>query len=768
MRTDDMYAINAADIERLVKALFPYAEEGTFLVYCALHEFEKRGRVLGEAGRVSGDLDDIVRRAAKIAEDAANHAEPLVFCPPIATFGFPDGASTADLANGLAISVDIDKADPDAARERLEGLLGPATVVVESGSEWVDPETGEVRKKKHLHWRLSEATKTAEEHEKLREARWLAATLVGADMKVAPVVHPLRWPGSWNKKDKPTQASIVACDSAREVHLDLALEALSDAVALAGVEAAGGARAVSGGAVRDPRVAAKSQPPLALVVDALRHLPNPYDESVDLREQRTRVAYALYATTAGSDAGRQAWCEWNAKRADYDQAKVVERWESVRRSPPRVITGWTITHLAREHAGWTAPTPEPPPDPDGCFDGVRDADFGRAAEPRKGAERDRAPDERPREAPSDDKSAPLAWVNVKALAAKPVVKTRWVVEGWLPVGHVTSLYGDGGMGKTLLAQQLMTACATGALWCGMRVTRCRAIGLFAEDSEDELHARQDRLNRGLGVGYGDLGDMNIASGFGRDVTLARFDPRGKIEPTGVYTQVLEAARDFGARLVVLDTAADLFGGDENSRQHVRQFVRLLGRIAIEIGGAVLLTAHPSRDGLKTGRLDGASTAWHNSVRSRWTLERDKGKSEDEGDPNARVLSLPKSNYGRSGDTLRLRWEEGVFHPTEASLRPAADRARDARQRFLELVDLANKNGTEISGSVHSPNYAPKVFAKRRDKGEFTKDDFVKALEALKEDGLVKTDQVTRDRGQLVLNKAKGIELSTGWGMDISR
>ncbi|MBV8617098.1 MAG: hypothetical protein JOY66_25435 [Acetobacteraceae bacterium] len=159
MRAGDMHAIDATEFDTFVKALFPYAEEGTFLACCAFHQFDGgRGRVLGEAGRVSGDLGDIVSHAAGLAGRAASHAEPLVFCPPIATFGFPDGASAADLANGLAVSVDVDKADPDAARARLEGLLGTATVVVESGGVWANPETGEVRNKKHLHWRLSEVT----------------------------------------------------------------------------------------------------------------------------------------------------------------------------------------------------------------------------------------------------------------------------------------------------------------------------------------------------------------------------------------------------------------------------------------------------------------------------------------------------------------------------------------------------------------------------------------------------------------------------------
>src|SRR5690349_13097153 len=33
-------------------------------------------------------------------------------------------------------------------------VLGPATLVVESGGQWTDPDTGEVQNKLHLYWRL--------------------------------------------------------------------------------------------------------------------------------------------------------------------------------------------------------------------------------------------------------------------------------------------------------------------------------------------------------------------------------------------------------------------------------------------------------------------------------------------------------------------------------------------------------------------------------------------------------------------------------------
>ena len=110
----------------------------------------------------------------------------------------------------------------------LEGLLGPATLVVRSGGCWIDEQTGEVQDKLHLHWRLTEPTRDAATHAVLKQARTLAAALVGGDRSNAPPVHPIRWPGSWHRKASPRLAVIIA-ESGSELELGDALEILADA-----------------------------------------------------------------------------------------------------------------------------------------------------------------------------------------------------------------------------------------------------------------------------------------------------------------------------------------------------------------------------------------------------------------------------------------------------------------------------------------------------------------------------------------------------------
>ena len=214
------------EIDRFVRALFPHADEGSFVALRAFYDdaqqvFEIRSHQL------TGDLGALTDAACAQATRAARAPRPVVFAPPIATFNSATSAAEKDLANGLALSVECDR-NPSAARARLEALLGPATIVVASGGEWVDAETGEVEPKLHLHWRLDEPTRDAASHADLKAARSLAMELVGADPTSKPAVHPMRWPGSWHRKGSARLARILA-ETKAEIDLKDALDRLREA-----------------------------------------------------------------------------------------------------------------------------------------------------------------------------------------------------------------------------------------------------------------------------------------------------------------------------------------------------------------------------------------------------------------------------------------------------------------------------------------------------------------------------------------------------------
>ncbi len=321
----------------------------------------------------------------------------------------------------------------------------------------------------------------------------------------------------------------------------------------------------------------------------------------------------------------------------------------------------------------------------------------------------------------------LAIIDPAALQALPVPERRWIVHDWLGCGHTTALYGNGGVGKTLLAQMLMTATALGRPWLGQITRPCRSLALLCEDDLDELHRRQERINQAVGCDFSDLGAIRWLNGAGSDNVFAGFDSRGNMQVFPRFYEIQRAAKAHGAELIVLDGAADLFAGNENDRGNTKRFINLLTGLARDQGAAVLLLAHPSRNGLASGALDSGSTGWNNSVRARWTLAPEPA---EEGAPsNGLILTRAKSNYAPGDPTIRLQWGRGVPIAADQAAAPSGARA-DAEAVFLALLGRCTASGIAVSESLHGGNFAPKIFAKRPDREGHTRKDFERAMHAL--------------------------------------
>jgi 5S rRNA maturation endonuclease (ribonuclease M5) len=76
---------------------------------------------------------------------------------------------------------------------------------------------------------------------------------------------------------------------------------------------------------------------------------------------------------------------------------------------------------------------------------------------------------------------------------------HWIVQDWIAEGVVNSLYGAGGIGKTLLAQQLAYSLATATPFLGIPVESKTSFCVLCEDDLDELHRRHDAIAAGIGV-----------------------------------------------------------------------------------------------------------------------------------------------------------------------------------------------------------------------------------------------------------------------------
>lgn len=648
---------NQDEIGKFADALFRYAAPGTTVSVRAFYDDTPAGKRESfriKAHTVQDGLAGLSHAAARIASDAARCDRPVVFCPPIATFS-DWKADEPSLQNGLALSVECDRG-ANAARARLEGLLGPATVVVASGGEWLDESTGELQDKLHLHWRLNEPTTASGEHHRLKLARTLATALVGGDASNKPVVHPIRWPGSWHRKGKPRLTRIVALTE-HEIDLGDALERLQEAVDQAGLATGQTSRGLLSG-----------------------------DGTGEARDTAELVRQVL---TGNDYHGPLTVLAMRLLKGGMQDGQAVLTLRGIMQAVPEAQRD--LKEGGMEPGRWQA----------------RYNDIPRAVSTARGKLGAPAAVE----AEPDDLAK---LVNPATLQGIEPPKREWIVDGWLPVGTTTSLYGGAGFGKTLLAQQLQTATAIGAPFMGLQTAQCKSLAFYCEDDQNEIHRRQLGICAHYGVEMKDLDAMRWDARAGKSNIMVTVE-KGILQFSEFAAFVSKAVAVTGAKLLILDNIAQLFGGNEISRPEVTQFVNSLSAIALQHGGAVLLLGHPAK---ATDSEYSGSTAWDAAVRSRWLLERVEPESGDsvDGLADLRVLRKPKANYAPAGDGIKipLRWVQGAFQVEgAASVQQAVNLAvmtstsNADDDAFLACLDALTEQGRPASASSNARNYAPK-------------------------------------------------------------
>ncbi|NOD46390.1 AAA family ATPase [Ruegeria sp. HKCCD5849] len=326
---------------------------------------------------------------------------------------------------------------------------------------------------------------------------------------------------------------------------------------------------------------------------------------------------------------------------------------------------------------------------------------------------------------------PVTMATFKAheLAMTPIPPREWLVKDWIPLKTVTMLGGDGGVGKSLLALQLAVSTSLGRPWMGMDAGSGPVLYLSAEDDTDELHRRLSDISGGYQVPLNLMRDLTIVPMAGKDAIIAAPELNGVLKPTPVMQQLRNHIDRIGPRLIVLDTLADLNGGNENDRAQARQFIGMLRGIAIDYGCAVVLLAHPSKTGMATGDGTSGSTGWNNSVRSRIYLDRVQQDGE-ELDSDLRVMKRMKANYAAANDDVNLRWSAGCFDalPKTAENVDAA-MLQIWQSKFMDLLRRHVEKGRNVSPN-RSNSFAPKVFAEHPDADGVTKVQFNKSMESL--------------------------------------
>jgi hypothetical protein len=303
---------------------------------------------------------------------------------------------------------------------------------------------------------------------------------------------------------------------------------------------------------------------------------------------------------------------------------------------------------------------------------------------------------------------PLSFQELMDKDCPPV---EWVWGSMILKGEVNLIYGDGGTGKSLLALHVGMHVAAGKPLFGRAVQQMPVLGMFTEDSEAEVKARLQTIQRVHNLPHTPL-PLHIWCQPKEDTQLADIDEKGRVKEL----ERLEALRSELRKmrrpaLVILDGMADLFAIDETSRLPVTAAIkRVLGSLCRDYGATVLVLAHPSKASMIDGTHYSGSTAFNNAVRQRLTLE--VVKDAGGGGPLPRRLSVAKSNYGAQDEvTLWLDSRALLAAPpghdalTEKQIEDMV--LREMHKLIGAGVRVVARNGT-VGGAMSLNEFAKKV------------------------------------------------------------
>ena len=130
----------------------------------------------------------------------------------------------------------------------------------------------------------------------------------------------------------------------------------------------------------------------------------------------------------------------------------------------------------------------------------------------------------------------------------------WIVPGLIAEGVVNSLYGSGGVGKTLLAQQLAYYLITAKPFLGIEVERKTSFCVLCEDDRAEINRRHVAIKKGMGSPS--TAGVTIWPRVGLENLLVTWNRNNEPQLTKQFEDIRKEVFARRPDLLILDTVAD--------------------------------------------------------------------------------------------------------------------------------------------------------------------------------------------------------------------
>jgi RecA-family ATPase len=302
---------------------------------------------------------------------------------------------------------------------------------------------------------------------------------------------------------------------------------------------------------------------------------------------------------------------------------------------------------------------------------------------------------------------------------EPDVPDRFTIEKWMPEGYVTTISGRSGLGKTSTIIHAAACVAAGKPFFGFRVDEPGSVfGFMCENTTSHLNRMVRASCKLIEADHHEVAKRLHLESYVTKPALLWQHGKG---PTELGKRLeAELGQRADVRLLILDSAVDVYEGPEIDRQAVSKFMMWLTGLAARHKLGVALICHESKsaeDDNDAHALSG-STAWNYKGKAQWRFKPDKRNDRH------RIMKLVKHSFSDAAPPLALEWRDGTF----VCLTEDVERERaclDAAVRIFREAVEADRN---LSPSRHAGNYIARVMNEREPR--YSEAEFERAVQAL--------------------------------------
>jgi archaellum biogenesis ATPase FlaH len=256
---------------------------------------------------------------------------------------------------------------------------------------------------------------------------------------------------------------------------------------------------------------------------------------------------------------------------------------------------------------------------------------------------------------------------------------RWISPGRIPIGHVSGLTGDPGVGKTNMLLSLAAIVAEAEVWPdGVQGESGPVLYIDGENGEVELKRRL------LAQHFTAWDNLRVMSEIYRVGDTVPFS-------LNLHLPLLEEAiRDFKPIWVIIDPLVAFHSNDENTAVEVRRLMSDLGRLAEQHDIAVTFIQHPNKS-LQSPTLYRVRGSLDFVAAARAIL-----RVEMSNDQRTRLLHVDKLNLGPKAAPLAFRLDDGFVEWLGLA---QATAARSQRQKAVDVIRSILNYGPEEADAI---------------------------------------------------------------------